>query len=308
MVMPAILKGSMIRLFGTLFVGLCGLCFGSFLNVCLSRWPEEESVVLPGSHCRHCSHVLSWWENIPLLSWLLLRGRCCECRTWIGWRYPLVEAAVGGLWAWTGFRLFHFIQNCLYFLIQPLPSQIAPFALHSVGYLIFLWIMVALLMLDAEHFWLPDRLTLGGILPGFLVYVGYYLLDMQWDYRQPGAISSLVTMILLWIGQVVVAAGALWLIRWIYEKLRHREGIGMGDVKLMALLAAWLGLPQTLLAFVIAVFVGSLVAGVFLLKNKNGEEMASMKMPLGTFLCLGGIISCLWGEPLTRFYQHWAGF
>jgi len=90
----------MIRILGTIFAGLLGLAFGSFLNVCLSRWPEGESVVKPRSHCRHCSHTLAWWENVPLASWLVLRGRCRGCGAWIGWRYPLVEAAVGGLWAW----------------------------------------------------------------------------------------------------------------------------------------------------------------------------------------------------------------
>jgi leader peptidase (prepilin peptidase)/N-methyltransferase len=80
----------MIRILGTIFAGLLGLCFGSFLNVCLSRWPTSESVVSPRSHCRHCGRTLTWWENVPLVSWLMLRGRCRTCRAWIGWRYPLV--------------------------------------------------------------------------------------------------------------------------------------------------------------------------------------------------------------------------
>ncbi len=89
----------MIRILGTIFAGLLGLAFGSFLNVCLTRWPEDESIVHPRSHCRNCDHTLAWWENIPLFSWLFLRGRCRNCRTWIGIRYPLVELAVGVLWA-----------------------------------------------------------------------------------------------------------------------------------------------------------------------------------------------------------------
>ncbi len=89
----------MIRILGTVFAALLGLAFGSFLNVCLSRWPEGESVVTPRSHCRACGRTLAWWENVPLLSWLALRGRCRTCGVWIGWRYPLVELAVGGLWA-----------------------------------------------------------------------------------------------------------------------------------------------------------------------------------------------------------------
>src|ERR1039457_6567682 len=96
----------MIRILGTIFAGLLGLAFGSFLNVCLSRWPAGESVVTPRSHCRSCEHILGWWENIPLLSWLSLRGRCRGCGTWIGWRYPLVELAVSVLWAYPAWRSF----------------------------------------------------------------------------------------------------------------------------------------------------------------------------------------------------------
>ncbi len=94
----------MIRILGTIFAGLLGLAFGSFLNVCLSRWPAGESVVKPRSHCRQCGRTLAWWENVPLVSWLALRGRCRTCRAWIGWRYPLVELAVGIPWAIYGWR------------------------------------------------------------------------------------------------------------------------------------------------------------------------------------------------------------
>ncbi len=93
--MDRILNSRMIRILGTIFAGLLGLAFGSFLNVCLSRWPAGESVIKPRSHCRNCDHTLAWWENVPLVSWLVLRGRCRNCRGWIGWRYPVVEAGGG---------------------------------------------------------------------------------------------------------------------------------------------------------------------------------------------------------------------
>src|SRR5947199_4290198 len=96
---------------GTILAGLMGLAFGSFLNVCLSRWPEGESVVKPRSHCRNCNRTLAWWENIPLVSWLALRGQCRTCSARISWRYPLVEFAVGGLWAVVGWRLIEQIQS-----------------------------------------------------------------------------------------------------------------------------------------------------------------------------------------------------
>jgi leader peptidase (prepilin peptidase)/N-methyltransferase len=94
----------MMRIFGTIFAGVMGLAFGSFLNVCLSRWPAGESVVSPGSHCRQCGRSLAWWENLPLLSWLVLRGRCRTCHVWIGWRYPLVEFSVGVLWSYSAWH------------------------------------------------------------------------------------------------------------------------------------------------------------------------------------------------------------
>src|SRR5215469_892037 len=96
----------MIRIFSTVFAGLLGLAFGSFLNVCLSRCPAGESIVRPASHCRNCGHVLAWWENVPLVSWAALRGHCRQCGAWIGSRYVIVEAAVGGLWAFRAFQAF----------------------------------------------------------------------------------------------------------------------------------------------------------------------------------------------------------
>ena len=114
--MTRILELRMIRILGTVFAALLGLAFGSFLNVCLSRWPEGESIVTPRSHCRNCGRVLAWWENVPLLSWLALRGRCRGCGAWIGWRYVIVEAAVGGLWAMVAWqslrRSFDLMPSC----------------------------------------------------------------------------------------------------------------------------------------------------------------------------------------------------
>ena len=117
----------MIRILGTIFAGLLGLAFGSFLNVCLSRWPAGESVVQPRSHCRQCGRTLAWWENVPLVSWLALRGRCRTCRAWIGWRYPLVEAAVGALWV---ISVWHFSDY---------DPELPPIAIYAVLDLAVTW-------------------------------------------------------------------------------------------------------------------------------------------------------------------------
>ena len=300
----------MIRALGTIFAGLVGLAFGSFLNVCLSRWPAGESVVSPRSHCRHCTHTLAWWENIPLLSWFALRGRCRSCDAWIGWRYPLVEVAVGALWAintWKFFSAIHLIDSPWLALPMLVVCFLGPFT--------FLWLLVALAALDVENLWLPDKLILPGILGGVLV-------DAFYRYFFEGTINGQVTftnfvfhsMQHFWQGrflEILAAAGLILLIRWLYWLIRRREGIGLGDVKLMALLAAWLGLPGALLAFGVGVVLGAAVALALLATpaaRTATETWALKKMPLGTFLCIGGIVSALWGQPIIHAYLRWAGF
>jgi leader peptidase (prepilin peptidase)/N-methyltransferase len=284
----------MIRIFGTIFAGLLGLAFGSFLNVCLTRWPEGESIVQPRSHCRNCDHKLAWWENIPLLSWLALRGRCCNCRTWIGWRYTLVELTVGALWAAIAWRSY----------VAFFPFEFA------AGMMLLAWVLVCLAVLDAEHLWLPDALTLPGIAVGFC---WWFLQGEQvgWALHVPSASWEDAKVAGGRLLAIAAAAALILIIRWLYKLIRHREGIGLGDAKLMALLAAWLGLPGALLSFGIGVVLGALVAVVLLLiprTKSDSKAWALRKLPLGTFLCIGGIVSALWGQPIIAAYLRWAGF
>jgi leader peptidase (prepilin peptidase)/N-methyltransferase len=297
----------MIRILGTIFAGLLGLAFGSFLNVCLSRWPEGESVVLPRSHCRQCGRTLAWWENIPLVSWLALRGRCRTCRSWIGWRYPLVELAVGVLWAATAWHVLGPLVFDSLMYAHSLPVAIYIDVLIGVGKLILYWLLVALAMLDAERFWLPDWITLPGIGIGF-----FFVLARETMIGESGSMKYVAERTALSsIASILAAAGLILLIRWVYWLIRRREGIGLGDAKLMALLAAWLGLPGALLAFGLGVVLGALVAVGLLavpLARRDSETWALRKLPLGTFLCIGGIVSSLWGGPIIAAYLHWAGF
>ena len=303
----------MIRILGTIFAGLLGLAFGSFLNVCLTRWPEDESIVHPRSHCRNCDHTLSWWENIPLISWLFLRGRCRNCRTWIGVRYPLVELSIGILWA---VPVWQFIPD---FLHPWVPSTILAWdSVVVVGMFIFYWLLVALAILDAEYLWLPNLLTIPGIALGFSFTVAKAVLNTISPLHD-AVYGSQLKMITVEAGEaafrraiaILVAAGIILLTRWLYKLIRHREGVGLGDAKLMALLAAWLGLPLTLLTFVISTFLGA-VASLILLAvpsaRTNEESWATSKLPFGTFLCIGGIISSLWGQPIVAAYLRLAGF
>jgi leader peptidase (prepilin peptidase)/N-methyltransferase len=293
----------MIRVLGTIFAGLLGLAFGSFLNVCLSRWPKGESIVLPRSHCRQCGRTLAWWENIPLVSWLALRGRCRTCRSWIGWRYPLVELAMGVLWAAVVERYLG--SN----ILNATPITAATDLTVILGQMLLCWLLVALAVLDAEHLWLPDWLTWPGIALGFIfVLMAWGLVSFGFP---PNPIKPLLVLAKNQLFGILIAAGLILLIRWVYWRIRRREGIGLGDAKLMALLATWLGLPGALLAFGLGVVLGALVA-IFLLAvpsaHRDSETWALSKLPLGTFLCVGGIVSSLWGGPILAAYLHWAGF
>lgn len=296
----------MIRILGTIFAGLFGLAFGSFLNVCLSRWPEGESIVSPRSHCRQCGRTLTWWENIPLLSWLALRGRCRTCRTWIGWRYPLVEFAVGGLWATFAWRV------CGQFQLSEIEAQQGIVPPHIgfiplIGTMFFLWLLVGIAVLDFEHSWIADAATLPGIALGLALSVWSVSL-LQEPLREQSEFWIRFGVRIL---EILAAAALILLIRWLYWLVRRREGVGLGDAKLMALLAAWLGLPGALLAFLLGVVLGAAVALILLVvpsARRDSESWALGKFPLGTFLCIGGIVSSLWGQPILAAYLRWAGF
>ena len=288
----------MIRILGTALAGLVGLAFGSFLNVCLTRWPEGESIVKPRSHCRNCSRTLAWWENVPLLSWIALRGHCRTCSSWIGLRYPAVELAVGVLWAAIVWPT----------LSTDIPVSFSPLGLVEhlaaiCGKMTLVFLLVGLAALDTEHLWLPDSVTLPGILAGIVV-----TLVRRDSLVTTGRFNpSIVALLLNLAFAILIAGGSIVLIHWLYRLVRRREGIGLGDAKLMAMLAAWLGLPGALLAFVIGVLLGALVAVYLLLRSRFGhgtENPALLKLPLGTFLCIGGIASVLWGSQIIAAYMR----
>lgn len=284
----------MIRILVTTLAALAGLAFGSFLNVCLARWPAGESVVKPRSHCRACNRTLAWWENIPLLSWLALRGRCRTCGARISLRYPLVELLVAALWTTACSRLWPAL------LASPAPIAVLT---NLIGLLVLLWLLVALGALDAEHFWLPNKLTVPGIVLG-----PAFTATQEFFRRRIDATASPLRALLGGVIAALIAAGIVLLIRWVYWLLRHEEGIGMGDAKLMAMLGAWLGLPGALLAFALGISLGALFALLVLARPRRASESwATTRLPLGTFLSIGGIVSALWGQQLIAAYLRWSG-
>jgi leader peptidase (prepilin peptidase)/N-methyltransferase len=295
----------MIRIFGTVLAGLLGLAFGSFMNVCLSRWPEGESVVRPRSHCRRCGRSLAWWENVPLLSWMALRGRCRGCGSPIGARYVLVEAAVGGTWA---IATWYALRCILGSATAESEAYRCLFAL--VAKLAFCWLLVCLAGLDAEHLWLPDWLTLPGAVAGFAASVAISIFAPPSPIHDTGS-GTAAQIALRRLLSIFIAAGLILLIRGVYWLVRRREGIGLGDAKLMATLAAWLGLQGALLAFALGVALGAGVAVGMLAvpaSRDSSQRWAASKLPLGTFLCIGGIVSSLWGQQIVGAYLRWAGW
>ena len=301
----------MIRIFGTGLAALLGLAFGSFLNVCLSRWPDGESVVKPRSHCRNCGRTLAWWENIPVASWLFLRGRCRTCNAKISWRYPLVEFTIGVLWAFVVWQQMSKVGAAISGEVVSFSPLFVFQFLATGGDMILTWLLVALAALDAEHLWLPNWLTWPGIALGVIYRTTSAAAFLHsaplgcWDCPSPlrAAVASLLS--------ATVAAALIFLIRGSYWLIRRREGIGLGDAKLMAMLGAWLGLAAALLSFAVGVTLGAIFALIVLAVSaarRGSQTWLTTRLPLGTFLCVGGIISALWGRPIIAAYLHWAGF
>jgi len=214
--------------------------------------------------------------------------------------------AVGVLWA------FSVWQGLPWVLVDPqLPATFAAIHIAScIGQMFLFWLLVALAALDTEHLWLPNWLTLPGIALGFaerllIAYLRSHVHNN--DTVEPSVFGQAVVALV----SILIAAGLILFIRWLYWLIRRREGIGLGDAKLMALLAAWLGLPGALLAFVLGIVLGAVAALVLLAipsARRTTGSWALQKLPLGTFLCIGGIVSSLWGQPIIAAYLRWSGF
>jgi leader peptidase (prepilin peptidase)/N-methyltransferase len=296
---------------------LLGLLFGSFLNVCISRLPQHESIVHPRSRCLHCKAPIRWYDNIPLLSWLLLRGRCRDCKQAIPWRYPLIEFGVG-LWfmvqaVWLKY-FFDFAHNIDFAAPPSIPAGI----LQAAGLAILGFLLIGLLVMDWQTLLLPDAFTLSGIGIGlFLVFVQAAFLGPTADQvvlsnhhitlTSPGGVTDNGNVFLtgpehLILGRITAICGAallLIIIRWLYKAVRHREGMGLGDVKLLAMIAAFLGFWPAVLALFFGVLTATGYAIVLLMR---GKAHAASKLAFGSFLCLGGLIAAQFGNRLIEWY------
>lgn len=242
--------------------GVLGLALGSFLNVCSLRWPEDQSVVRPPSRCPRCGESLRWYDNVPVLSWILLRGRCRNCSSGISIQYPLVELGTGGTWA--GMVWIH-----------------GP-GLEAVRIALFVTILLGIAVSDARFYIIPDQFSVGGAVLG----VGLAALA-------PG------------IGFVQSLSGALlgfvllWFVAWAGEKAFKKEAMGGGDIKMMAMIGAFLGMQGVLLTLFLGAFLGAVIFGP--ISYRTGKLV-----PFGIFLAAGAAATAFWGDPLVEWYLRWA--
>ena len=242
-------------------LGLLGLAVGSFLNVCIHRLPLGESLAWPASHCPSCHRPLAWYENVPIVSWLALRGRCRTCAAPISAAYPLVEGVTAVVFAGAA---------AVYGLTWLLAVR-----------LLFASALIVLFVIDLRHRILPNAITLPGVVAGFAA---------SW-FLPPGWLSSLIG--------IAAGGGILLAIAEGYYRVRGQEGLGMGDVKMLAMIGAFLGWPLTILTLVFASFGGSLV-GVALIASGRGSMQAAL--PFGTFLALGALVAAVAGDGILAWY------
>lgn len=248
---------------------MIGLLLGSFLNVCIYRLPRDLSVVRPRSHCPQCERTIAWYDNVPVLSYLLLKAKCRHCGARISWQYPVVELLTGllfaaAVWRYGGWNLL------------------------SLKLALFSFLLIGLVFTDWDARILPDEFTKSGIVLGLLFAVwvpfdfgfGHLLLPFAWDDRWKSVIDAALV--------AAIAGGSFWLLGEIYYRVRQREGLGFGDVKLVAMIAAFYGFHGFALATLAGSLAGTLLGGIYILWRR--EDAASYELPYGTFLGVAALV------------------
>jgi leader peptidase (prepilin peptidase) / N-methyltransferase len=247
-----------------IYAGVFGAVIGSFLNVVVYRLPIGQSIVTPPSKCPQCGERLRWFDNVPIFGWLLLGGRCRNCRNRISIQYPAVEL----------------ITAVLFVLVV----WVTPPGPLLVTRLLLVCILIVLFGIDLEHQILPNSITLPGIVAGVLLST----------IAPPGLRDALIG--------VVLGGAILYAIAWGYYLWRREEGLGMGDVKMLAMVGAFLGWKAVLVTLVLSSFSGAVI-GMALIASQRGNM--KLALPFGTFLALGALVAMFVGEPLINWY---AGF
>jgi leader peptidase (prepilin peptidase)/N-methyltransferase len=243
-----------------LFFAAMGAVIGSFLNVCILRLPAEQSVVSPPSRCPKCGNGVKWYDNIPVLSWLILRGRCRNCGNPISIQYPLIELATALIWAWMAMRYGH--------------------ELDSIRAALFLTLLLGIAMTDAREYIIPDEFSIGGLVIGLGLSLGHGL---------PGLRPALIG--------AAVGFGVLWLIAWLGKHAFKKEAMGGGDIKMMAMVGAFVGWQGVFLTIFLGSVVGTIVFGPLALIGRKKD------VPFGVFLAMGAAVTFLWGGAVLAWYR-----
>ena len=261
---------------------ILGAAIGSFLNVCIARWPHDLSVVRPRSRCPKCEAPVAWHDNLPIVSWLLLRGKCRGCALPISIQYPLVELVVALGW-----------------LVSVLTFG-ATFEALRVS--IFGTILLGIAITDAKHYLIPDGFTVSGLVLMLLFAAANFFVGESSRFADlwPAVIGA------------CAAAGAITIIGWIAEVILKREAMGFGDTTLMAVVGAALGAERSLLVIVLGAALGAfafvLVFGPILRvrAQRRGEEFAYPEVPFGVFLAPAALLALLWGDAMIDAYLAYA--
>lgn len=277
---PSVLPAPLIGSFAFVF----GLVIGSFLNVCILRIPGGKSIVLPASACPKCGTQIKPYDNIPVLSWLMLRGKCRSCKTPISPMYPFVEFLTGLL----------FLGCFLAFGAT----------VEALKWSVFAAILVVLIFTDIRERILPDVVNYTGFALALLFSLftkptdgsSLWLANRIFEFPPPMPVLSLIDAL---IG-AALGSGLLWLVSEAYFKLRGREGMGLGDVKMMLMAGAFLGAKRTLLTILAGSILGSLIGiAIIAAKRKDSEY----ELPFGTFLGAGALLVVFFGTPVVNWYQ-----
>ena len=267
----------------TVVVFIVGLLIGSFLNVCIVRLPRGGSIVTPPSHCPRCQSNVKFYDNIPLISFLLLRGKCRNCGEPISWQYPLVELMNALFYVWI---VREFWLGGEAFLMMALCSS-----------------LIVITFIDLDHLIIPDIITLPGMLVGlslapfFMSPLGDQL-PFHLDQLLPHAGSYLTGFLNSLIG-LILGGGPLLAIGWIWEKVRHVEAMGGGDVKLMGMVGSFLGWKGALLTIMLGALAGSVIGVLLIALNRHKMEKY---IPFGPFLAVGAVSSAFYGPDIVSWY------
>jgi leader peptidase (prepilin peptidase) / N-methyltransferase len=249
------------------YAALLGALIGSFLNVCIYRWPRDESVVRPRSRCGACGRPVAWYDNVPIVSFLILRGRCRGCGVRISLQYPVIEAAVLLIWAGAALRFGVSVE-----------------ALHSA---LFLTLLLGIAMTDAREMLIPDQFTLiGGALGLGLA-----------------ALPDSPIPLLHAVAGAALAYALLWAVKWIAEAALRKPALGVGDIHMMFMVGAFLGGPGALLTIMLGAVLG-LMVGVPVMYVRGRLAALETYLPLGVFLAMGAAVTHIWGDGIIEWYMR----